>query len=543
LKISKSLLIAFALILWLTSILLTGSVIMALGGTVNGFTVMLGSILAGLVVYKVIRLDFPQNAARSTVQVIIVAAMVIALALLINSLIYDSSWDGQGYQSEGTLAIARGWNIYRENAPANAYFSQWLAFFSKGPWVTAGTLISWLNNAEAGKASAFILVAAALGSAYPAFKSLDFQPRTALFLALITAFNPISIAQVFTYYVDGQMASALTILVCLLILLERHSNRVLWIMLTAISILIVSLKLNGVIYLVIILGSYTVWQLFKQRDKGKKLIFSGFTACMIGIGFVSYNPFLTQYVPNLISNGNAFYPTTWTQLIFIEYNTPLNLRDKPAFTKLAYSVFSRYAGVGENTLKIPFTLSDEEFVWSVDARLSGFGPLFSGGIILGLMTLIAGNREGIRYPTFMLILLGGIMLSVIVNSEAWWARYVPQLWLLLILAIIPFLKGHASARWAWLTAGVMALNGAMLIFLMVRGTINNTASLQSQYMMTRQQFLDGKPIIIDFEGFALTQYHIDQLGIEYQSVTELPCEPETQQKLWPSEARLCNPPD
>src|SRR5512132_1725369 len=62
-----------------------------------------------------------------------------------------------------------------------------------------------------------------------------------------------------------------------------------------------------------------------------------------------------------------------------------------------------------------------------DARLGGWGPLFSGALVLslGVATLLfARSRRG---RAALGLVLGAVIASMLTNRECWWARLAPQL--------------------------------------------------------------------------------------------------------------------
>ena len=119
---------------------------------------------------------------------------------------------------------------------------------------------------------------------------------------------------------------------------------------------------------------------------------------------------------------------------------------KTRLAKLAISLFSHPANLDSADpkspeLKVPFLvrLNDFKESASYDLRLSGFGFLFSeilvvAALLLGL-TAYHFREEKKNLLRLMLVLLV-LMASVFVIAEAWWARYVPQLWFIPLVILI-----------------------------------------------------------------------------------------------------------
>lgn len=211
-------------ILVFSSALLTITSLLILCVVPIGWSIVLAVITAGGAILWGVHACFPSaNKFRLWGQLFSAVALIVLATLLVNSLIVDTSWDGQGYQSEGVIAISRGWNVYQASSPDGAYFKDWLAFYPKGSWIIAGTLAVFTQNIEAGKAPGILYLIASFAFAMALFTSLrTLDQRHVILLSAFVALNPVSILQAFTYYVDGQQASLITILVCILLLMVRQ---------------------------------------------------------------------------------------------------------------------------------------------------------------------------------------------------------------------------------------------------------------------------------------------------------------------------------
>jgi len=102
--------------------------------------------------------------------------------------------------------------------------------------------------------------------------------------------------------------------------------------------------------------------------------------------------------------------------------------------RLLVSLFSESELVPSIRLKVPFTFSFREidsFTFP-DARLGGFGPVFGGALLLSaavLFVLFWNYRRQLHRAASLLVLNGLIVLSALSFSEAWWARFAPQIWM------------------------------------------------------------------------------------------------------------------
>ena len=86
-------------------------------------------------------------------------------------------------------------------------------------------------------------------------------------------------------------------------------------------------------------------------------------------------------------------------------------------------------------MKTPFSIINQAGKYGTDMRIGGFGYFWSG-ILLLLLPFVILNKNEIsennKIYYFTIILLWS---SVLLNPESWWARYVPQFWLIPIFII------------------------------------------------------------------------------------------------------------
>ena len=81
--------------------------------------------------------------------------------------------------------------------------------YPKGAWMVAAALYRGVGRIEAGKALALLLGLAAAAFAAAVSLRLFASRRVALAIAMVAAANPITIAQLSTFYVDGELGAVL----------------------------------------------------------------------------------------------------------------------------------------------------------------------------------------------------------------------------------------------------------------------------------------------------------------------------------------------
>jgi hypothetical protein len=116
-------------------------------------------------------------------------------------------------------------------------------------------------------------------------------------------------------------------------------------------------------------------------------------------------------------------------------------------------------------------------------------------------------------------------LSVLVISECWWARFVPQLWLL--PGIIAALAQGSSRRELRLGAGILLL--AMMLNLCLVGgayTWGNIVRTMDAHAQLRALKASEKTVTVYYDWFRSLRVRFDEFGIdarEVSAVGDLPC--------------------
>ncbi|HSJ06680.1 MAG TPA: hypothetical protein VK936_08260, partial [Longimicrobiales bacterium] len=359
--------------------------------------------------------------------------------------------------------------------------------------------------------------------------------RRWVLLAIIpVALNPVAGAQVFTNYVDGMLASFIAILVILLIQVTRdHRPAAVDAAMPALAMttaLAVSTKLNGALYVVLIAGGYLAWALPTRRAGARAA--AGWTAAglLAAVLLIAWNPYMSRFATGTVYHGNPFHPHAhWSDIVNVESETLLPGMGR--LERLSGSLLSRSViwTDGGPDYKVPFRVSRNELSQfaAPDVRFGGFGPLFSGGLLLALATLALLLREPRRRvlphagPLLMAVVIG---LSTLSFSEAWWARLAPQLAFAPVLVGVAGLAALARQRTEWLPRAlilVLCLN-SVLVF----GAHGYFAIAQSE--ASRRQLRDiraaGAEIAVpDLDGFPGLRHRLQRAGVTFREVDALPC--------------------
>ncbi len=441
---------------------------------------------------------------------------------------FDTSYDGQWYQQTAVVELARGWNPLSSALPTDVTLNNFFAnHYPKGPWITAASIYRLTGAIETAKAGNLALMAASAFAALSALATVRLRPAHAVLLAIAASLNPVSICQAFTFYVDGQVASLLSVLLAVGVLVVTRGGRLPLLLLSGTVIALVNTKFTALAYaggaaLIMVPVFWRLQGFGVARRTGLVLAAS----LLVAVFFVGFNP----YVKNLIENGHPFYPVMGKGAIDVitPQATPRFLRTN-RFVQLAWATFSASANEqwSDPRLKAPFTFHrGEAAVFSDTAvRTGGFGPLFGSMIViaallLGFALLAMAPR---RFITAAVVV--GILASALVNPAAWWARYAPQLWLL-PLALVA-ITGTTRSRLG------TALNAVMLVLATLNVEIVSVASLgpvsaKTKAIRAQLAGLSARarsgPLAVSEGSFHAVETRLDEAGIDYSLTVALACD-------------------
>ncbi len=550
-----SILLGGILLAFPCSLLLVSSTLFFLGVPISWFHVPLAVAMAAGFGWWGVRFYFPQRRIRIFMLLFGSAAISFVLFALVSSRIYDISWDGQTYHAEGIEQLANGWNPFLESPRGGPEFrfnsgvyasSFHLSYSSKGAWICAAALYKLTGSFEAGKAFHLTLILASFLVWFAALSTFrNIKSSWALILSFLLAFNPVSICQMFTYYVDGLLSSLLGIAVGMLILIYRRPDRFKMAVLALDVILAINVKLNGTLYIAILAGGSGLFYLLAKKARRLELAAWIMAGGILGGGFAGFSPYVTQFVEKFVATGNLFYPyASWTSVVGIS-SPEIFGNNLDRARMLAVSLFSKSeVRIIPFKLKLPFTFSRDELqVFGFpDVRVGGFGPLFSGAIVISIVilgVLLWKNRWRLVCAAHLLVLMTLILISAVSLQENWNARYAPQVWLLpLVTAMLALLiRPRGISRWlTFALLVVLCANNLLISYKYTTFTLTNSALTASQLAMLKKQ---EQPIPAKFGFFHAIRYRFQRNGIRYVDVQTLPCTKDKQKNVILSPVLIC----
>ncbi|WP_378954873.1 hypothetical protein [Pelosinus sp. sgz500959] len=502
--------------------LLFASLGFVVGMPITTVTIWLSLVCTLVYGFMVTKFYFKQETWQLFAKLCLLITLSFLSFMYISGLFYDISYDGQVYHQEAVGQLAHGWNPFQDYLTKDrSHSAVLLNHYAKGPWIYEAVLYSATGQIEQSKVFNFLLIIISFLLTLSSMKQCHrFSVKQAVIFSLLMALNPISIYQALSFYIDGQLASLLLCLVALSYRLITQYDRVIVCSFIMSIALTVNIKFTGVVYVIACVGLAGGWLwLLKKKHLYANLAKTSIIGLFIGICVIGYNP----YVTNIVYYGHPFYPLYGAgpkTMDIMTSNSPQGFMQMNSLEKLYVASFSMSTNNfdrEEPVLKIPFTVRPQEFkpfVYGADIRIGGFGPWFSGMLLLAgltlLLILIFPTKDGL----YGIGLVVSIMISVLINPESWWARYVPQFWLMPIsIAAVAATEAKKVIRYLGVTlTGAVIINLALITYPYILGNYYCTQSLDHQLQEIAKR---GETIQVCFGDFTSNYARFAKWGIDY----------------------------
>lgn len=420
------------------------------------------------------------------------------------------------YHQEGVICLKKGWNPVKESLNENISEGWVMNHYAKGAWHYEACAYSFFDKIEYCKFYNFLFIIISFFMSLAAFiKTKKLNLFLNIFLSLLLALNPVSIYQSLSFYIDGQMASVVISLFAVFILLY-HSYYSLFIKLLFFFLItvMINLKFTGLVYAVIACSGFVLLYILKKDFKKFKQLSVFFLLTGIFSTFlIGFSP----YTKNIRDHSHPFYPLNEKNLLIGAQ--PANFINANRFKKAFLSYFSEAGHITvpqQSKYKIPFETSDRNAFKHADTRTAGFGSLFSVNIILSFVIIIfLLTRFRNRYNRLLLYSVLIILASSFANPEAWWARYVPQLY------IIPVILASEGLNYKNITLKILSISSLIVLTVNILLIVDVYYSHNTKMTeLIDQQLIElkGKKITIFFSCFESTRIRLEEHNIRSESV-------------------------
>ena len=235
------------------------------------------------------------------------------------------------------------------------------------------------------------------------------------------------------------------------------------------------------------------------------------------------------YVKNFIKYGHPFYPLLGeeTNVDIVTDNEPVGLTEYNHFEKFIYTLFSKtYTWYDKKPeLKIPFTIYDSEFesMQYVDTRVGGFGPLYSGMLVVSipviLFYIIRNMQKKRRMNILLILILLCIIIPIPILPVIWQLRYYPQFYLLPLIALYLLLinkKNIFKITYFIVLSLILAVNISLFVPIMYN-KFKESVHINRQLIYLYEQSLNND-LVISIEDCpnAGARYNLQDKNIQYK---------------------------
>lgn len=491
------------------------------------------SLILGAIELKLIRNENIKNVILSLITFII----VFLISCLLCGHVYDDSADGNGYHKFAIGLLKNEWNpIYDSQEKIikklnlDAEENLWVEHYPKSTWIYGANVYKLTNNIETAKTfnlmavfTLFFIITYLINKFYQ-------KKLIAVILAIGACTFPIIWQQIFCLYLDGFMGIILLLLIIYFYLfIKDDQDKEYLIMNSSLIIIISNIKFTGLFYAgIFCLGYYIYYLINKIKNKDYKPLIkttvSFIVVLMASLLIVGSN----SYIKNLITKGNPLYPIIGKDKVdIITPQQPQLFANKSPIEKNFYSIFSYTANYattfnkGTPKLKIPFTSNMNSELLSIveDTRVGGFGIYFSGIFIISIIIIVVDAILKIKNKEYEKLIFIGIpfiitILLMLFFGESWWARYSPQTYFIVLMAL--FILLTSKTKKAYILATVLLLLCSFNTALIFRQMVKTKIPVSGQTRANLEK-LENKTITLKKGGFAGVQFNLIDHNIKFKT--------------------------
>jgi len=458
---------------------------------------------------------------------VILSVIMLALTFIVCIGTYDFSYDGMWYHQDAVRLLKEGWNPYyhflslEETGNSDLYVNH----YPKGVWISEAVIYAFTNQLESAKMLNWLFLYASFALTITTLrKVLLLNKFWSTICAIIIAFNPVVIYQLFSFYIDGIIGNVVLCLLLLIVLWKKGflSSTFFLIIISLTMVFLINTKYTGLIYLCIFCAGFILYEWTTDKSNAiRKGIFIGFII-LLGVLLFGY----PTYVKNTLEKGHPFYPVMGegnVGEVILNVPLPADFIGQNRFKQFNLATFAKpvWSRAPNNSEPKPlFTFEGISTYYEfmrADPEMSGFGPLYAEVfccLILGCVLLIIFNRTVFTNVTIFIIIT--ILLSAIVIPSFWHARYVPQLWILSCFLVI-LLFDQKFTRWfGYILTTIMFFNLVMITHQNFTTQFKRTIALNTAFKTLKQK--QKQPII--YSGWTSSfRIKLEENNIKYTPAT------------------------
>ena len=264
------------LLLVMNTILLGSTLLFFAHVSITPFHLPIFIIISGVLYYFFRK----KSSKKELIQVILISLLIMLVSTGVSALMFDRSSDGNTYHKDAIGVLKEGFNpVYesssdfimnrKDDSKSLTEYSIWTDHYAKANWIIAANFYSLTGNIESGKAINLISITIAFALIFSTLVDI-LSKRKALVLSIITALNPITASQMFTYYNDQLVCLYLFLAILYLIKLDKNiKDKESWFGYILTFIILANMKFNGLGYLLVFSFLFVCRYLYKVYKKGQ----------------------------------------------------------------------------------------------------------------------------------------------------------------------------------------------------------------------------------------------------------------------------------
>ncbi|WNN76876.1 hypothetical protein RKS58_03295 [Lysinibacillus capsici] len=522
-------LIGYLLLVFTGINLLAASFLVIMNQSIHGY-IFIFSFFVSLI-FLFFATEREQRFSRKTVVNLVIFIIIIGGAIKISEKFYDFSYDGQAYHQEALIHMKDNWNPLYEQLTTGTAQDLWINHYAKGIWYLGTIIYELTGNIESAKAFNFVLLISTFLILVGYLQTKLNNVGLVIVVSSLMVLSPVVTNQIFTNYNDFFIVLLIINLIVGYLNYYETPNYKILINIFISIILLVNIKFTALGYALILTGIPILLYIYNfyiakasRKEKKQKILLLAFTICssfIVAIAFVGSS----SYIKNTITKGHPFYPLAGEGKVdIITVNSPAGLSDLNRIEKMYVSIFSEtYNGLEEEPkTKFPLSVSKEEIFYSkaTDTRIGGFGPLFGLIVILTLcLSLIYYRKIDKEQGYVFLILVAVIMISIMINPEPWWARYVPQLWIIPLLFVLLIVINKIKSYVAYAILLVYMLNILIIGYATMGDLYNSQMAMEDQ--LESLKAYSNEAIPIEFGVYEANRARLEEYGINFKKVDSI----------------------
>ncbi len=498
------------------------------GRAITGIEAVLAAIATGIGLAVWLRRIHGRWWPACWTLMLLAMAAVILPNLVLGGRVLDDTWDGQWLHQEAVIQLTEGWNPFWADLTAEELPNQGarirLNGYPKASWLWGAPLYRLTGRIERSKAFSLPLMVAAAFAILAGVLIVTRLPiAVAALIGFATAANPVALTQILNAQQDGPFGSLLTITAVSLVIWVRGGSRIGLALAAAAAVGASAIKLTGPAYVGIFVFSAVAWLWWDGAWRRERRAFGvAVASAAVALFLLSGGSYLT----NTTRHGHPMYPVFGPDRIDL-----IGLKPHNRFLTMAASVFSRSRRApsdhetlpvleGWTELKIPLTFDREEIraFSDPDVRVGGWGPLFGGMSLFAVAILGITAVRRPRWAAMLVVALGPLVLSVVINPYCWKIRYVPQSWIIPLVvatAALASRSGRIEKALAWALLAASCANAVLVGWGHFPMVINHSNYLRQRLLELghRRQALE-----LNLEPYRSNRARLAELGIDFTEV-------------------------